>query len=145
MALAAEVGVVEGRSTVGAPLLSLRPPKPTGIRLARTLQDGDAIPLGPYQVRVFAVPGHTPGSAAFAIGANLFMGDSANQCRDGRLKSSPPLFCASPEQNRKLLVALAHRLTGDNTITWELKRFMRCGRPGLITREVTPHPARDGW
>jgi glyoxylase-like metal-dependent hydrolase (beta-lactamase superfamily II) len=116
MALAEEVDVVEGRSTGGGPLLRLRSPKPTGIRLARTLGDGDVVPLGPYQVRVFAVPGHTRGSAAYAIGENLFLGDSANQGRDGRLKAAPWMFNASTARNRESLVALAHRLAGDTTI-----------------------------
>jgi len=116
MALAAEVDVVEGRSSGGGPILRFKSPRPTGIRLSRTLQDGEVIPLGPYQVRVFAVPGHTPGSAAYAIGANLFMGDSANQGKDGRLKAAPWVFSKSAAQNRKSLVELARRLASDSSI-----------------------------
>jgi glyoxylase-like metal-dependent hydrolase (beta-lactamase superfamily II) len=116
MALAAEVDVVEGRSSGGAPILRLRSLHPTGIHLSRTLQDGEVIPLGPYQVRVFAVPGHTPGCAAYAIGENLFLGDSADHGRDGRLKGAPWIFNGSTAQNRKSLVELAHRLAGDTSI-----------------------------
>jgi glyoxylase-like metal-dependent hydrolase (beta-lactamase superfamily II) len=116
MALAAEVDVVEGRSSGGAPILRLRSLHPTGIHLSRTLQDGEVIPLGPYQVRVFAVPGHTPGCAAHAIGENLFLGDSADHGRDGRLKGAPWIFNGSTAQNRKSLVELAHRLAGDTSI-----------------------------
>jgi glyoxylase-like metal-dependent hydrolase (beta-lactamase superfamily II) len=116
MALATEVDVVEGRSTGGAPIMRFRSPKPTGIHLSRTLQDGEVIPLGPYQVRVFAVPGHTPGSAAYAIGENLFLGDSANQGKDGRLKAAPRIFTANAAQNRKSLVELARRLASDHSI-----------------------------
>ena len=116
IALAAEVDVVEGRSSGGGPILRLRSPQPTGIRLSRTLQDGDVIPLGPYQVRVFAVPGHTPGCAAYAIGENLFLGDSADQGKDGRLKAAPWVFSKSAAQNRKSLVELARRLAGDSSI-----------------------------
>ncbi|MFZ0961113.1 MAG: MBL fold metallo-hydrolase [Terriglobia bacterium] len=116
MALAAEVAVVEGRSPGGGPILRFRSPRPTGIRLSRTLQDGEVIPLGPYQVRVFAVPGHTPGSAAYAIGGNLFLGDSANQGKDGRLKAGPWAFSQSAAQNRKSLEDLARRLAGDSSI-----------------------------
>jgi glyoxylase-like metal-dependent hydrolase (beta-lactamase superfamily II) len=54
MALAAEVDVVEGRSSGGGPILRFRSPRPTGIRLSRTLQDGEVMPLGSYLVRVFA-------------------------------------------------------------------------------------------
>jgi glyoxylase-like metal-dependent hydrolase (beta-lactamase superfamily II) len=116
MALAAEVDVVEGRSSGGGPILRFKSPRPTGIRLSRTLQDGEVIPLGPYTVRVFAMPGHTPGCAAYAIGENLFLGDSANQGKDGRLKAAPWIFTGSSAQNRKSLVELAHRLAGDASI-----------------------------
>ncbi len=116
MALAAEVDVVEGRSSGGGPILRFRSPRPTGIRLSRTLQDGEVIALGPYTVRVFAVPGHTSGCAAYAIGANLFLGDSANQGKDGRLKAGPWAFSQSAAQNRKSLVELARRLASDTSI-----------------------------
>jgi len=116
MALAAEVDVVEGRSSGGAPIMRFRSPRPTGIRLSRTLQDGEVMPLGPYMVRVFAVPGHTPGSAAYAIGENLFLGDSANQGKDGHLKTGPWAFSKSAAQNRKSLMELARRLASNTSI-----------------------------
>jgi len=116
MALAAEVDVVEGRSSGGGPILRWRSPRPTGIHLGRTLEDGEVMPLGPYQVRVFAVPGHTPGSAACAIGENLFLGDSANQGKDGRLKAGHWIFSKSAALNRKSLGELARRLAGDSSI-----------------------------
>ncbi len=116
MALEAEVDVVEGRSNGGAPILRLRPLKPTGIKLSRLLHDGDAFELGPHRVRVFAVPGHTPGSAAFAIGENLFMGDVANHGRDGHLKDAPWIFNDNTAQSKQSLVSLAGRLAADTTI-----------------------------
>ncbi len=116
MALAAEVDVVEGRSSGGGPILRFRPPRPTGIRLSRTLQDGEVVQLGSFRVRVFALPGHTPGSAAYAIGENLFLGDSANQDRQGRLRAAPWIFTASTAQNRKSLAELARRLAADSSI-----------------------------
>jgi glyoxylase-like metal-dependent hydrolase (beta-lactamase superfamily II) len=116
MALGEEADVVEGRSSGGAPIMRFRSPKPTGIRLSRTLHDGEALQLGSFQVRVFAVPGHTPGSAAYAIGENLFLGDSANQDKQGRLRAAPWIFSASAAQNRKSLVELARRLASDTGI-----------------------------
>jgi len=116
MALAEEVDVVEGRSTGGGLLLRLRPPKPTGIHLARVFHDGEVVPLGPYQVRVFAVPGHTPGCAAYAIGGNLFLGDSANHGKDGRLKGGHWIFNKSSAQNGRSLAELARRLADDGSI-----------------------------
>jgi glyoxylase-like metal-dependent hydrolase (beta-lactamase superfamily II) len=80
------------------------------------LHDGEVVQLGSFQVRVFALPGHTPGSAAYAIGENLFLGDSANQDKQGRLKAAHWIFSESAAQNRKSLVELAHRLAGDSSI-----------------------------
>jgi glyoxylase-like metal-dependent hydrolase (beta-lactamase superfamily II) len=116
MALAEEVDVVEGRSSGGAPIMRFRSPKPTGICLSRTLHDGEVVQLGAFQVRVFALPGHTPGSAAYAIGENLFLGDSANQDKQGRLKAAPWMFSAGAAQNRKSLLDLARRLASDTSI-----------------------------
>ncbi len=116
MALAAESEVVEGRSGGGSPLLRVLPTRLTGIKISRLLRDGEAFPLGPYQVRVFAIPGHTPGSAAFAIGPNLFLGDSADAGRNGRLQASPWIFSQSTAQNRASLADLGRRLAGDGAI-----------------------------
>ena len=115
MALDAEADAVEGRSRGGVPIVRSRFRKRT-IRLARTLHDGEVVQLGSFQVRVFAVPGHTPGSAAYAIGENLFLGDSANQDKQGRLKAGPRILNANAAQNRKSLVELARRLANDTTI-----------------------------
>jgi len=116
MALAAEADVVEGRSMGGAPFFRFSSPRPTGIHLARTLQDGDTVQSGALTARVFALPGHTPGSAAYAIGPVLFLGDSANQDRRGRLRGAPWIFSASTRQNRRALVNLAERLASDHAI-----------------------------
>jgi len=116
MALAAEVDVVKGRSSGGAPVMRFRSPRPTGIHLSRTLHDGEVVQLGSFRVHVFAVPGHTPGSAAYAIGENLFLGDSANQDKQGRLKAAPWIASESTAQNRKSLVELARRLASDSSI-----------------------------
>jgi glyoxylase-like metal-dependent hydrolase (beta-lactamase superfamily II) len=80
------------------------------------LHDAEVVQLGSYQVRVFAVPGHTPGSAAYAIGENLFLGDSANQDKQGRLKAAPWMFSDSAAQNWKSLIELARRLASDSSI-----------------------------
>jgi glyoxylase-like metal-dependent hydrolase (beta-lactamase superfamily II) len=133
VALAAEVEVVEGRSSGGGPLLRFRPPRPTGIRLSRTLQDGEVVQLGSFRVRVFALPGHTPGSAAYAIGENLFLGDSANQDKHGRLKAAHWIFSESTAQNRKSLAELARRLAGDSSI-----KTLVFGHSAPLERGVAP-------
>jgi glyoxylase-like metal-dependent hydrolase (beta-lactamase superfamily II) len=45
----------------------------------RTVSDGDVLDLGGVEVRVVAVPGHTPGAVAYAVDGHVFVGDAA-QC-----------------------------------------------------------------
>src|SRR5262249_41383171 len=82
--LAQEVPFIEGRVAAAGPLPRLFPAKPTGIKVARALNDGDSIALGPFTtVRVFSVPGHTAGSAAYLVNGVLFLGDAADAGNDG--------------------------------------------------------------
>jgi glyoxylase-like metal-dependent hydrolase (beta-lactamase superfamily II) len=87
--------------------------KPTGITVTRRLQDGETIALGPRQVRVFAVPGHTEGSAAYLIDGVLFLGDAADSSSEGEVEGAPWIFSDSQAQDRASLVALDERLVRD--------------------------------
>jgi hydroxyacylglutathione hydrolase len=109
MALAPEVALVEGREARGISKWA-GSPDPNGIHVARTLSDGQYFSISSLGIRVFAVPGHTKGSAAFLIDNVLFMGDSAEATKDGKLAPGKRLFTESPAQNRASLRALAPRL-----------------------------------
>ncbi len=113
MALEREVALVEGREGATGPLLRLMPVSPTGITVSRALQDGETVMVGDVPVRVFAVPGHTPGSAAYLVNGVLFVGDSADVASDERLQGAPWIFSDSQATNRSSLVALARRLHED--------------------------------
>lgn len=58
-----------------------RPPPAT----TTALRDGEEIDLFGTRVEVFAIPGHTSGSAAYLIHGVLFLGDSAQATRAGSL------------------------------------------------------------
>jgi glyoxylase-like metal-dependent hydrolase (beta-lactamase superfamily II) len=62
---------------------------------------------------VYAVPGHTAGSAAYLVNGVLFVGDSANVASDGSLIGSPWIFSDSQAGNRASLVRLEQRLAMD--------------------------------
>jgi hydroxyacylglutathione hydrolase len=109
MALAPDVGLVEGREARGVFKLLGRP-HPNGIRVARTLSDGEYLAISSLGIRAFAVPGHTKGSAAYLIGNVLFVGDSAESTKDGKLAPGKRLFTESPDENRASLRTLAARL-----------------------------------
>lgn len=113
MALAREVELIEGRAAARGPLTRFFAAKPTDIEVSRSLQDGETVTLGETQVRVFGVPGHTAGSAAYLVRDVLFLGDAADIGRDGTLREAPWVFSDSRAENRASLVRLYRRLVAE--------------------------------
>jgi glyoxylase-like metal-dependent hydrolase (beta-lactamase superfamily II) len=101
---------VEGTAGANGPLTRLMPVRPTGVKVARTLHDGDTVGLGDFSVRVFAVPGHTQGSAAYLVNNVLFIGDAADMYSDGTMKGAAWIFTDNQAQDRASLVQLDQRL-----------------------------------
>jgi len=113
MALEAEVPLVEGRAGARGPLPRMFPVSPTGVTVTRVLRDGDVVEVGGLPIRVYAVPGHTAGSAAYYVDGALLVGDSADVTSDGGLQGAPWIFSDSQPQNRASLVRLEQRLVAD--------------------------------
>lgn len=109
LVLEPDVALAEGREARGVFKMA-GSSQPSGIKVTRALADGESVPVGKLDVRVFAVPGHTKGSAAFLARGVLFMGDSAESTKDGKLAPGKRLFTESPTENRTSLRALAQRL-----------------------------------
>jgi glyoxylase-like metal-dependent hydrolase (beta-lactamase superfamily II) len=109
-ALSEEVDLIEGRRTAGSSFAGGRDPKPTGVTVQRPVADGEVILLGGTKIEVFAVPGHTVGSAVFLIHGVLFMGDSAAAHGGGGITAAPPIFSTDRATNQLALVALADQL-----------------------------------
>jgi glyoxylase-like metal-dependent hydrolase (beta-lactamase superfamily II) len=113
MALEAEVPLIEGRVGARGPMPRLFPVRPTGITVSRALQNGDVVTVGNTNFRVYAVPGHTAGSAAYLVNSVLFIGDSADVTTDGTLQGSPWIFSDSQAENRASLARLEQQLVAD--------------------------------
>jgi glyoxylase-like metal-dependent hydrolase (beta-lactamase superfamily II) len=113
MALEADVPLVEGRAGAKGPVPRLFPVSATGVTVDQVLHDGEVVMLDSLPVRVYAVPGHTAGSAAYFVNGALFIGDSADVASDGRLQGSPWIFSDSQADNRSSLVSLEQRLVSD--------------------------------
>jgi glyoxylase-like metal-dependent hydrolase (beta-lactamase superfamily II) len=109
-ALAADVALAEGREGSKSPLGKFMSPKPTGIKVARGLTDGETLTLRNTKIEVFAVPGHTAGSAAYLVDGVLFLGDSAGASKDGKILGAPWAFSEDSAQNHASLHALGERL-----------------------------------
>jgi glyoxylase-like metal-dependent hydrolase (beta-lactamase superfamily II) len=134
MALEAEVPLAEGRAGPHGPLTQLFPVRPTGVHVARALMDGETFMVGETPVRVFAVPGHTAGSAAYLVGGVLFLGDAADFGRDQTLQVAPWIFSDSQAQDRESLVSLNRRLM---PIADQVKAI-DCAHSGLVERGLAP-------
>lgn len=112
-ALEAEAPLIEGRVSPASPMGRLMPPAPTGLEVTGLLADGDEVAVGDVIVRVFAVPGHTAGSAAYLVNGVLFLGDSGQVETSGALRPAPWLVTDDRDQNRASLRALAARLEAE--------------------------------
>lgn len=76
----------------------------------RVLADGEVVSLAGQTVEVFAVPGHTAGSAAFLVGGTLVFGDAGLVDRDGALVPAPEGRSDDPALAIDSVRALADRL-----------------------------------
>ena len=83
------------------------------------LTDGQVLTFGSTEVRVYAVPGHTAGSAVFLAGTTLLLGDNALITARGALGPVPRDRSADPDQNIRSMVAVAERLEAEGrTVEW---------------------------
>jgi glyoxylase-like metal-dependent hydrolase (beta-lactamase superfamily II) len=78
-------------------------------RITDPVADGDVLDVG-VQVEVFAVPGHTAGSAVYLVDGVLLLGDSAIVDRDGVLVPVNEDRSDDPAKLVRSMQALAERL-----------------------------------
>lgn len=76
------------------------PQKHLALAGVKTVKEGDLVQVGSLAVRVFIVPGHTAGSAAFLANGALYVGDSlAIEDKDDKVRAAPWPFSDDPAQN----------------------------------------------
>lgn len=109
-ALEQDIPLVEGKAGSHGPLTRFFPARPSGVHVTQAVHDGDVLEVGKLHVRVLAVPGHTPGSAAYLAGGCLFVGDSANITSTGEVVAAPWPFTDDSPRNREAVKALASKL-----------------------------------
>lgn len=114
--LAAEAPFLAGEQPFRGPLPRLFGAVDTGVRLSRALRDGEEVTVGTLSARVYAVPGHTAGSAAWSVGRFLFLGDSGSATVQGQLVGAPWVFSDDEAQNVASLHALAARLQQEDVV-----------------------------
>jgi glyoxylase-like metal-dependent hydrolase (beta-lactamase superfamily II) len=134
VALAREVDLIEGRVAAEGPITRFFGAKPTGIKVARSMRDGETVILGHVEFRVFSVPGHTAGSAAYLVHDVLFLGDAADAGRDGSLREAPWVFSDSQAENRASLVRLYRRLVAEEVVV----NAIVFAHSGVLTEGLAP-------
>lgn len=130
MALDSEVELIEGRSRARGPLTRLLPPNRLGLRVGRPLADDAQLLLGSRHVHVFAVPGHTAGSAAYLVDGVVFLGDSGAVTTKKTIAPAPWALTDDPRQNLASLDALGVRLQ----VSGEPVRTIAPAHSGALTR-----------
>ncbi len=110
-AIESELPYLSGETKYRGPLPSMMGVEDPGVHPA-AIADGDRIQVGTRTFEVFAVPGHTVGSAAFLVDGVLFVGDAASLESDGGLRSGPWLFSDDVNRQSASLRALAKALKG---------------------------------
>lgn len=87
------------------------PQKQLALSGVKTVKEGDVLDVAPLSVKVFIVPGHTAGSAAFLVNGLLFIGDSLSiEEKDGKVRAAPGIFSDDAAQNVAELKKLGQRL-----------------------------------
>ena len=113
-AFPADQGLAAGTETAHSPLAAVLPAaKGPVVKVTHPLADGEMVTAGNLQVRAFAVPGHTGGSAAYLASGVLYLGDSAMIATDGSLRPAPWLFSDDTAQNRASLKKLTSQLVAE--------------------------------
>ncbi len=134
MSLGPDVALIEGLVGAHGPLTRFMPVAPTDVKVAHAFMDGETYMLNQVPVRVFGVPGHTAGSAAYLIDGVLFLGDAADTSSDGTLKLAPWIFTDSQSQDRASLIRLDKRLLQDGTDV----KALAFAHSGVLVKGLAP-------
>ncbi len=133
MALEPDLPLLEGRASWRGPLMRLFP-RLSGMRVTHVLRDGETVTLGKVSVQAFAIPGHTPGSAAYLVNGVLFLGDAADISNDGKIQDPPWITSDDRVEDRAALVRLDQRLAKAGADV----KVIACSHSGVLTQGLAP-------
>jgi len=102
------------------------------VRVTRVVGDGESLRFGSLDLTVYAIPGHTTGSAAYLAREVLFVGDAVSATNENRLRGPAWMFSESVEQGAASLRALGARLRSEGRAV----RAMASAHSGPLTGDV---------
>lgn len=121
LVLPGDIPLAEGTGRSKGPVPSrFDTPVEKRAKISRPLADAETVTTGALSVKVYAMPGHTAGSAAFLANEVLYLGDNAAGGSDGKLVPAPWVFSDDTSENRRSLVALAARLKSEGVTVKKL-------------------------
>lgn len=110
-AMQREVPVAQGKEEYGSTFSKVTGAvNPYPFEVGHPLQDGETVTVGNLEVTAFAVPGHTPGSAAYLAQGVLYLGDAAMIGSDGTVKGPTKPFSTDAAQGVASLKHLGEEL-----------------------------------
>ena len=115
-ALQTEVDAIEGRRAHHSLVAKLSPLKDVGARVSRPLQDDETVDVDGVSFHVYAVTGHTVGSAVYRARSTLFFGDTAGAKTGGVLHGPVGPFSDDADLGTQSLHALGKRLAQEQGI-----------------------------
>ena len=101
-----------------------------GSQFDRLFSDGDTFPIGEFEARVIATPGHTPACVTYVIGNTAYVGDTLFMQDFGTARTDFPGGCAAqlyasiqkilslPDDTR-LFMCHDYKAPGRDEYTWE--------------------------
>lgn len=112
-ALDVEVDAIEGRRDHHSPLSFFRPNTDVGARVSHPLKDDSIVAVDGIDFHIYAVPGHTAGSAVYRARTTAFFGDTASSKTDGRITGPVWFLSDDVDEGLASLHALATRLAAE--------------------------------
>lgn len=135
MAFEVESDLISGVASADhSPIGQVLPPKPTGVKVGRYLRDGETVRVGNAEIKVYAIPGHTDGCAAFLVNGLLHLGDAADSTVDGEIKGTAWVISHDVEQSNASLVSLEERLKKENAMV----EAIAFSHSGPLTKGLAP-------
>lgn len=93
-----------------------------------------AIVVGSDTVRLFLLPGHTAGSAAYLMRGILFVGDALSHSALRGIRGASGRYTADPDGNRASLSSLRERVEAFD-VEWVCTAHAKCVRPQALRRK----------
>lgn len=110
-----------------------------GVQFDHLLTEGDALPLGAFQIKVLETPGHTADSLTFVIDGNAFVGDTLFMPDSGSAR------CDFPGGNASLLYQSIQKIYAldENTTLYMCHDYQPGGRALKFSTTVAEQKANN--